>query len=158
MAMPANDLAITCHNFRLGNTSSRQWYISCQRINLIHVLIEHNPFLTRFNNSPRPNQSLPVRNAHKLHQYADVPMRSNPSSPVRMVARKRLRAKTCDNCIILAKLQLARDLLISSSLRVIVQRNTDSTTVVSVVLPDNQLTLQLPESGIMIRACSDKIG
>jgi hypothetical protein len=43
-----------------------------------------------------------------------------------------------------------KPVLESSSLRVIVERNTNSTTVMAVVLPDDQLALQLPESRIVI--------
>jgi hypothetical protein len=48
------------------------------------------------------------------------------------------------------ELERPKPLLESASLRVIVERNTNSTTVMAVVLPDDQLALQLPESRIVI--------
>lgn len=38
----------------------------------------------------------------------------------------------------------------SPSLRVIVERNTDSAAMMTIVLPDDQFALQFPESGVVI--------
>ena len=41
-------------------------------------------------------------------------------------------------------------MIASPSLRVIVERNTDSAAMVTVILPDDQFALQFPESGVVI--------
>ena len=66
---------------------------------------------------------------------------------------KQPRANLVENRVIPANLQigLTNELMIgSSSLRVIVECNTDCTAMVAIVLPDDQFALKFPESGVVI--------